>query len=185
MENKPVPMVDSSSMMNRPITWAQVSLAAMEQLGDLVGRNPNAARLLLRLMKHMQDSGRGGVVIASRQTMKELLGCSMPTVERALRTLINESWVQRIKVGGANALAINSKVAWTDNRKRLDFAIFNATVIASRSEQDALALEPGQLRELPMVGRDELTLMVGPGMDPPSERELDGMPPLIDGNTQP
>lgn len=184
MQDKKLPMFSTSEMKGRPITWAQVSLAAMEQLGDLVDRSPNAAKLLLRLMKHMVDSGRGGVVVASRQTMTELLNCSMPTVERALRLLIAEGWVQRIKVGGAHALAINSRVVWTDNRKKLDFAVFNATVIASRAEQDAISLDPPPIRELPMVGRDELALVAGPGMDPPSERELEGMPPLIgDGQT--
>lgn len=167
----------ASNQIGRPITWAQVSLDAMNQLGDLMDRNTNAAKLLVRLMKHMHDAGpHGGVVVASRQTMTELLNCSMPTVERALRTLIKEGWVQRIKIGGAHALAINSQIAWTNNRNNLQFAVFSATVIASRKEQDAIALQPPPLRTLPIIGRDELALAIGPG-----QPDLAEIPPLIEG----
>lgn len=170
------------NLTGRPITWAQVSLKAMEEISDLVDRNPHAAKLLLRLMRRMENSGQGGVVVLSRQTMAEILNTSLPTADRALRLLIKEGWCQRIKVGGAHALAINAQVAWTDIRGKLDFAVFSATVIASRKEQDAMALSPPPMRELPMVGRDEYALVMGPGMDPPSERELEGMPPVIDGD---
>ena len=96
--------------MGRPITWAQINLEAAEDLRGLMRRNGKAAELILALIERMVPGG-GGVVVCSRETMRELLGCSMPTVERALRTIVTEGWAQRIRVGGAHALAINSRVA--------------------------------------------------------------------------
>ena len=85
-------------------------------------RNRYAAELVLALIETMQP-GAGGVVVVSRQTMAEILNCSMPTVERALRILIGEGWVQRIKIGGAHALAINHRVAWVGQRGDIQHAV--------------------------------------------------------------
>ena len=116
---------------------------------------PMGRRARLAFIERMEPGG-GGVVVASRQTMREILGCSMPTVERALRTIINEGWAQRIRIGGANALAINARVAWVGPRGDLPQAVFSATVIASRAEQDAIALDPPPVRAVPFVRREKI-----------------------------
>lgn len=161
----------------QPITehqhFAMVELEALEGLGDLIKRAPKAAQLAVALIRRMQ-SGSGGVVVCSRETMRELLGCSMPTVERALRLLMEEGWVQRIRIGGANALAINHRVAWIGNRGEIQHAVFGATVIASRSEQDAMALNPPPMKNLPILRAGEELLPFGDGLEPPSQQELDG-----------
>ena len=153
--------------------FAMVELEALEGLGDLIKRAPKAAQLAVALIRRMQ-SGSGGVVVCSRETMRELLGCSMPTVERALRLLMEEGWVQRIRIGGANALAINHRVAWIGNRGEIQHAVFGATVIASRSEQDAMALNPPPMKNLPILRAGEELLPFGDGLEPPSQQELDG-----------
>ena len=118
-------------------------------------------------------------MLVSRETMRELLECSMPTVDRALKTIITEGWAQRIKVGGASALAINHRVAWVGPRGDIQHAVFGATVIASRSEQDALGLHPPPMRPIPIMRPGEIPLMQGPGMDPPSQPDLEGIPPVV------
>jgi hypothetical protein len=165
----------------RPITqhahFAMVELAALEGLGGLIPRAPKAAQLLVSLIRHMSP-GSGGVVVVSRETMREILVCSMPTVERALRLLMDEGWVQRIRVGGAHALAINHRVAWIGDRGEIQHAVFGATVIASRSEQDAIALNPPPIRRVPIVRPGEDVLAVGQGEDPPSQQLLTGVEPV-------
>ena len=159
--------------------FAMVELQALEGLSDLIDRAPKAAQLIVTLIRQM-EGGSGGVVVCSRETMKELLGCSMPTVERALRILIEEGWVQRIRIGGAHALAINHRVAWVGSRGQIQkHAVFGATVIASRSEQDEIALSPPPMRTLPIVQRGEEPIPIGEGSDPPSQQVLDGMHPSI------
>ncbi len=170
--------LSASHKRGRPITWAQINLAATEDLQALIRRNRFAAELVLALMRQMQPGG-GGVVVASRQTMCELIGASMPSVERALRLLIDEGWVQRIKVGGAHALAINSRVAWVGPRDDLPHAVFTATVIASRAEQDAAALNPPPIRHVPVLMPDEIPLPVGDGLPPPSQPGLVGVEPAV------
>jgi len=178
IRNESQTTLKASQMMRRPITWAQLSLEASEDLRDLIGREPKAAQLMLALIERMTPGG-GGVVVVSRTTMGEIIGASVPTVTRALRVLIGEGWVQRIRIGGAPALAINSRVAWVGARGDLQHAVFSATVIASRSEQDALALNPPPIRHVPTIRRGEIPLMDGPGQAPPSQPDLDGVPPVV------
>lgn len=168
----------ATQMIGRPITWAQVQMAALEDLQGLMRRAPKAAELMLALIRCLQPGG-GGVVVASRETMRELLDVSMPTVERALRVLIAEGWVQRIRIGSAHAMAINERVAWVGPRGDLTQAVFSATVIASRSEQDAISLSPPPLRSVPVMGPDEHALPVGQGLDPPSQPDLPGIRPVV------
>ncbi len=177
----------ASKMRVPPITehahFAMVELQAMEGMIELNARAPKAVSLLMTLIRRMQP-GSAGVVVCSRETMRELLGASMPTVDRALKLLITEGWVQRIRIGGAHALAINSRVAWVGPRGQLQHAVFDATVIASRSEQDAIALNPPPMKTLPMLRSGEVALPVGTGMDPPSQPGLDGIdhPVVLSGD---
>lgn len=167
-----------SQTIGHPITWAQISLAASEDLRGLIGREPKAAQLILALIEFMEP-GSGGVVVASRTTMAEIIGASVPTVARALKLLMDEGWCQRIRVGGAPALAINHRVAWVGGRGDIQHAVFGATVIASRSEQDAMALTPPPMRQVPTIRRGEVPLMQGLGQEPPSQPELEGVPPVV------
>lgn len=176
-KDKPV-RLKATQMIGRPITWAQINLAASEDLRGLIGREPKAAQLILALIERMEPGG-GGVVVASRTTMAEIIGVSIPTLARALKVLMDEGWVQRMRIGGAPALAINYRVAWVGNRGDIQHAVFGATVIASRSEQDAMALNPPPMRQVPMLRPDELPLMTGLGLEPPSQPDLAGVPPTV------
>jgi hypothetical protein len=168
----------ATNVIGRPITWAQINLAASEDLRGLIHRNAKAAQLMLALIERMQP-GSGGVVVVSRTAMAEIVDTSLRTIDRALGILADEGWVQKMRIGGAFALAINYRVAWVGNREDIQHAVFGATVIASRSEQDALGLNPPPMRQVPMLRPDELPLMQGPGMEPPSQPELDGVPPVV------
>lgn len=157
--------------------FAMVELLALEGLSELINSAPQAARLIVTLIRNMPPGG-GGVVVVSRQAMCELLDCSMPTVERALRILINGGWVQRMRIGSAHALAINRRVAWAGSRGDIQHAVFEATVIASRSEQDDLSLNPPPTRHIPILQENEIPIPTGDGKTPPSQRLLQGVEPV-------
>jgi hypothetical protein len=169
--------IKASQKIGRPITWAQISLAASEDLRGLIDRQPKAAQLILALIERMQPGG-AGVVVVSRATMSEIIKASLPTVDRAIKLLSDEGWVQRMRIGGAFALAINHRVAWIGDRADIQHAVFSATVIASRSEQDAIALSPPPVRYVPTLHADEMPLISGDGLDPPSQPQLPDMPPV-------
>lgn len=151
-------MLKATQTTGEPITgsahFAMIELTALEGIQGLINRAPQAARLLVSLIRRMSP-GSAGVVVISREAMREILGVSMPTVERALRVLITEGWVHRIRIGSASALAINRQVAWMGPRGEIQHAVFDATVIASRSEQDEMSLNPPPMQRVPILAPGE------------------------------
>lgn len=158
--------------------FAMIEKEALHNVDVLMKADMQAARLLLSLIRLMEP-GSGGVVVISRQGIAELLDVSMPTVQRALKTLVEGLWVRRVRIGGAYALAINRDVAWVGPRGDLTHAVFQATVIAARSEQDALAFSSKPLRKIAMAHPAEMVLPIGEEPTPPSQPGLDGVEPLV------
>jgi len=129
--------------------WLQLERAALGAIAELAQNEPAAMRVMFTLMRHLEPH-TGGVVVASRQTLCELTGYSMPTMRRAIAHLTNHQWVQRIKIGSAYGFAVNTEIAWIGPREKLQHAAFAATVIASRSEQKPEDLEPREMRSIPI-----------------------------------
>lgn len=158
--------------------YAMVTDEALEHLDTLIKSEPSAARLLSRLIRHLPE-GTSGVVVASRNTLAEVLGVSVPTITRATTVLIKAGYVQRIRISGAWALAINARVAWRGDRDGIQHAAFSATVIASSSEQTSEGLNPVPMRHVPISLHDEHIVGDGRGSKPPSQTLIPNMPPTF------
>lgn len=152
--------------------FAMVEKVALHNLDELMKEDMQAARLIVSLIRLMEP-GSGGIVVISRVALAELLEVSLPTVQRALKTLVTGHWVQRIKIGGAYALAVNNAVAWVGPRGKLEHAVFSATVVASRAEQDEAGINPKKLRQLPTARPGEEVLAIGDA-EPPAQELIPG-----------
>jgi len=150
---------------------------ALYDMDMLIRDEPTAARVLVHLVRLTEPSS-GGVVIISRATLKKILGVSDPTIGRAIRVLVEGNWIQRMRVGGAYALAVNKSVAWTGPRGQMDHAVFSATVVASREEQDSEALESPPLRRVPASYQGEGLIASGVAI-PPNQEIIEGAEPVI------
>lgn len=153
-----------------------IEKTALFDLDSLMNKDVHAARILIALVRHL-ESGSDGVVVVSNKGLQEILNVSESTIARALRTLIAGNWVQRMKIGGAHALAVNKAVAWVGNRGAMNRAVFSATVIAVRSEQDEIALSATKLRQVPITQEGEHVLPVGTEPEPPAQQLLVGLEP--------
>lgn len=134
---------------NRQMTWVQMEKGALLAISRLAAENLPAAQLMLTIVNQL-ESNTGGIVVASRQALCELTGFSIRTFHRAVKPLVEQQWVQRVRVGNAFAFAVNTQIAWIGNREKLPHARFTATVIASRSEQDRWGLEPIEHPPIPI-----------------------------------
>lgn len=160
-----------------PAHFAMVEKTALYNLDQLMTEDMQAARIIVTLIRLMEP-GSAGVVVISNQALQDLLNISKSTVARALRTIIQGQWAQRIRIGGAYALAINKEVAWVGPRGPHQQAIFQATVVATRSEQDDAALNPGKLRQIPMAHPAEQLLAIGQEPEPPAQHMIEGTEPI-------
>lgn len=155
--------------------WIQTDRASHEAWGRLSVSKPRAAALMHYLVAQM---GHSDAVVASWATLASISGMSVATVRRAVADLRSERWIEVVQIGGkgaANAIVINSRVAWTQERDKLRYARFSAEVLARSDEQEAIGQEP--LRPIPALLPGERQLPSGDGEPPPSQPPLDGLEP--------
>ena len=157
--------------------FAMIEKEAIMNLDKLMRENMQAARLVMSLVRLMEP-GTGGVVVADRETMAELIDVSVPTIQRALKVLVDGNWVRRVKIGGAHALAINEEFAWVGKQDHKQQAVFRATVIASRAQQSETDLRPGMPKKFPVAHPGESPLPIGKDPEPPSQGLIEGTEPV-------
>lgn len=179
-ESNPMQLKATMNQIGEPRlgSFAMVSDEALAHLDLLIKENPHAARLLTKLVRYL-PSGSGGVVVMSRQTVCELMECSLSSAGRSISVLKSGGWIQTIRVSGAYAFAINARVAWRGERDGIQHAVFYATVIASRSEQDADFDANITPKTVPISRVDEEIIVTKPLAKPPSQMRMDGMEPSI------
>jgi DNA-binding transcriptional MocR family regulator len=162
---------------NKPGQWVQTERKAHEAWAGLIARKPRAAELLHHLVAQM---GHQNAVVVPQKILAKLMGRSIDTVQRALRDLEAERWIQIVKMNGPGTVAayvVNDKVAWGQPRDQLRLSVFSATVIADAEDQGPLTLEHSELRRIPTLYPGERQLPSGPGEEPPSQPSIEGMEP--------
>ena len=156
--------------------WVQVERKAMELWGDLTARKPRAGQLLLILVARMGDRNAVGI---SQKTIAKLMRCSVDTVQRAVRDLTEENYVQVIRMNGPGTVAayvVNDRVAWGQPRDELRLSVFSATLVADAADQPQSVIDDTRpLKSLPRLFPTERQLPTGDGLPPPSEPSLPGM----------
>lgn len=158
--------------------WVQVERKAMELWGDLTARKPRAGQLLLILVARMGERNAVGI---SQKTIAKLMRCSVDTVQRAVRDLTEENYVQVVRMNGPGTVAayvINDRVAWGQPRDELRLSVFSATLVADAADQPQSVIDDNRpLKALPRMFPGERQLPTGNGLPPPSEPSLPGMEP--------
>jgi DNA-binding transcriptional MocR family regulator len=92
--------------------WVQTERAAHEAWAALIAKAPKAAQLMHILTARV---GEHNAVVISQKTLRSLMGCSRPTVQRALDVLSQDKWIEIRQIGESgtvNAYVINDRVAW-------------------------------------------------------------------------
>jgi DNA-binding transcriptional regulator YhcF (GntR family) len=160
----------------KPGQWVQTERKAHEAWANLIARKPRAAMLLHHLVAQM---GHQNAVVVSQKTLAKLMGVHDRTVSRAVADLVEEQWIQVVRIGSGKeaAYVVNDRVAWGQPRNELRLSVFSATVVADIADQDADTLADTDLRRIPMLYPGEQQLPAGLGDDPPSQPALDGMEP--------
>ena len=154
--------------------WVQTERAAHEAWANLIARKPRAAQLLHHLVAQM---GHQNAVVVSQKVLAQLMGVDTRTVSRSVAVLVEEHWVQVVRIGKGKeaAYVVNDRVAWGQPRDQLRLSTFSATVIADFDDQESDALEHRELRRIPTLYPGEQQLPSGSGLAPPSQPALDGL----------
>lgn len=150
----------------------------MEAMGRLSMKHPRSAAVLQAMISHM---GHQNAVVISQKTIAAMLGCSTDTIQRAITKLVEDRWIQVVKLNGpgtVNAYVVNDRVAWGEKRELLGrMSTFSATVVAAEIDQSPDTLDTTSLRRIPVVYPGERQLPTGEGLPPPSQPSLPSMEP--------
>ncbi|HDJ9774551.1 TPA: helix-turn-helix domain-containing protein [Escherichia coli] len=161
---------------HKPGHWVQTERKAHEAWAGLIARKPRAAMLLHHLVAQM---GHQNAVVISQKTLAKLLGVNERTVRRAVADLVEERWIQVVRLGRGKeaAYVVNDRVAWGQPRDQLRLSVFSAAVVADFDDQDEALLGHGDLRRIPTLYPGEQQLPSGPGEEPPSQPAFPGLEP--------
>ncbi|HDT6013296.1 TPA: plasmid replication initiation protein [Raoultella ornithinolytica] len=153
--------------------FVQVSRADLRAIAELGAKSSLALDLLMILAQTMDKQN---AVMISFKAMQDILGKSRPTLDRAVRLLKEDNWIQVIKVGTANAYILNNAVFWTDRGDKRPLTQFNARVVTTLAEQEMdLRNNPNvKLRRTPtLVGKDERVVVGTDQLPPPDQQDLE------------
>lgn len=98
----------------------------------LIKTNPLAAQIFMFFVENMDGTN---AIIISYQAMEEIFEVSRRTINRAIKELKDNKYIDIQKSGNMNIYCINAALVWQQSRKKIKFAKFKATVYISESEQ--------------------------------------------------
>lgn len=154
--------------------FVQVSRSYLKEWRGLTRKNPLATEILMYLIEHMGRTTNA--VVCSYKTLEEITDVSRASVARAIKILKEDNWIESVKIGNATAYGVNARAFWQAKRNQKQYAIFQATVIASSSEQESdfhkKIKQP--LRQIPFVGKAERVILNSDEQLPsPDQQDLD------------
>ena len=139
---------EAQAQAQKNIGFVQLDEISIDTLAQLAFKVPASVGLLLMMAKRMS---RTNALVASQQALMELTGMSRSSLYRAIKELQERLYIDVVKIGSANAYIINSNVFWKSHGDK-KHTVFNATVIATSSEQEVL--DPSRsltLRRFPIL----------------------------------
>lgn len=153
--------------------FIQVNRSYLREWRALTRKNSLASEILMYLVENMGKTTNA--VVCSYNTLTEITGVSRSSVARAVKTLRDDRWIESIKIGNATAYCVNAMAFWQSHRNQKKYAIFQATVIASATEQDSDFHEKSKqpLKYIPFVGKNERGIVSSEELDPPDQKDLE------------
>ena len=162
---------------HRNMPWVQVEKAALEKWAILTMENPRASALLQIMMSRMSDYN---AIVASQNTLSEMAGCSLRTIQRSIQALKSGGWLRVIQLGPTGSVCIyqiNEEICWQGDRNGRRYAQVTAHVVAAESDQPTETAPLPPLVRFPTMLPGERQLPTGEGLPPPSQPSFPGLEP--------
>jgi DNA-binding transcriptional ArsR family regulator len=125
--------VDSGELTLKNTNFIQFYEDNLDLLSEIVLENPTALRILLWLVKYMDNRG---ALVTSQVAICDALSIHRNTVSNAVSYLKSKKAIAVLKSGTTNIYAINEQIAWKETADKKKFAHFSAKVYLAGSEQD-------------------------------------------------
>jgi Firmicute plasmid replication protein (RepL) len=113
--------------------FVQIYVDKLDLIIEMTSENPTAVKVFTWLLKHMDK--RNALVI-SQQALSEGLGIGRTTVYTSIEYLKQKKAIAVFKSGNTNIYAVNVQIAWKSNAGGKRYAMFDAKVYISYTEQE-------------------------------------------------
>lgn len=168
----PIKPIDSNlqPLSKNTADFVQFTRGYLKEMRDLTIKSPLAASILLFLTERMT---RQNAIVISQKTLAEITKSERTSVNKAVKLLQSENWLQVVKIGSTNGYLINSKVVWRSHQEKR-YGYFNAEVVVSETEQTQSIeeLENQPLKDIPSVNKGEMMISDNADLPPPDQRDL-------------
>lgn len=157
--------------------FVQVSRSEMRKISELSAKSGGQVALNV-LMILAQSMNKQNAVMISYSVLQNLTKKTRPTINRAIKLLKDDNWIQVLKIGNANIYVLNSSVFWTDIAGKKT-ASFSAQIITTLEEQetDVRSMQNVTLRTIPSFLEDPQVIANGlelgsDQLDPPDQQDI-------------
>jgi DNA-binding transcriptional ArsR family regulator len=124
---------ETGELIKRNANFVQFYQDNLQLLGRMSAENPTALRILLWLIRLMDDRN---AVVTSQVAISEALKLHRNTVSNAVSYLKANKAIAVLKSGTTNVYAINEQIAWKEDADFKRYAHFSAKVYLVGSEQE-------------------------------------------------
>lgn len=152
--------------------FVQINKGFLKQYRNLIKKSSVATEILMFLVEKMGVTTNA--VVCSYKTLEEVTGYSRSTIARSIKLLKQDNWIDAVRIGNATAYCVNARVFWQKGRNEKKYAMFQATVIASESEQDTdyRTISKRDIKHIPLIDPDERPLVTNEVLPPPDQQEM-------------
>jgi hypothetical protein len=113
--------------------FVQLYIDKLDLIIEMTNENPTAVKVFTWLLKQMD---KRNALVVSQPALAEALGVTTRTVQYSVAYLKQKKAVAVLKSGNTNIYAVNAQIAWKADAKGKKYALFDAAVYISDSEQD-------------------------------------------------
>ena len=112
--------------------FVQLYVDKLDLIIEMTGENHTAVKVFVWLLQHMD---KRNALVVSQQALAEALNLSRQTIHTSTRYLREKRAVEILKSGNTNIYAVNAQIAWKAGADGKKYALFDAAVYISDSEQ--------------------------------------------------
>jgi hypothetical protein len=113
--------------------FVQIYIDKLDLIMEMTAENTTAVKLFTWLLKHMD---KNNALIVSQGALGEALSVTRQTIHNSISYLKAKKAIAVFKSGVTNIYAVNAQIAWKSNALGKRYAMFNAKVYITESEQD-------------------------------------------------
>jgi hypothetical protein len=113
--------------------FVQLYVDKLDLIIEMTGENPTAVKIFTWLLKHMD---KRNALVVSQPALAEAFNLSDRTIRSSISYLKGKKAISILKSGNTNIYAVNAQIAWKSDANGKKYALFNAAVYISESEQD-------------------------------------------------